>query len=75
MDARGVRELLKIKLAREFHGDAKVAAERTGLDIDHFKAIIAGRQSPGLRLLKYLGLKKVIYYEFDGLPPKDGVER
>jgi hypothetical protein len=41
MDARGVRELLKIKLAREFHGDAKVAAERTGLDIDHFKAIIS----------------------------------
>ena len=71
MDARSVRELLKIKVDREFHGDARAAALRMDVDVDHFKAIVAGRQSPGLRVLKYLGLKKVIYYEYYRLPPKD----
>lgn len=70
MDADGVRKLLTIKVERDFQSP-KQAAERIGIDANHLTAIMAGRQTPGLRVLKYLGLKKVLAYDFERLPPKD----
>ena len=69
MDEAGVRKFLAIKMERDFDSP-KEAAQRIGIDANHLTAIMAGRQTPGLRVLKYLGLKKVLYYEFDGLPNK-----
>lgn len=64
MDARGVVEFLKIRVA-EYPSHEK-AAQAAGLGIDHLSQVLNGRSTPGPKVLKWLGLRRVFSYEPDG---------
>lgn len=68
MDADGVRKFLAIKLGR-FDSNVQ-AAKVMGISDAHLTHILNGKDLPGPKVLKYLGLKRVYHYEFDGLPNK-----
>lgn len=68
VDATGVRELLKIKLERAGFKTMQQAAWRIGIGDSHLCQVMNGRANPGPKLLKWLGLKRVWYYEYVGLP-------
>ena len=68
MDADGVRKYLAIKLER--FGSNVEAAKIMGISDAHLGHVLAGKDAPGPKVLKFLGLKRVYHYEFDGLPNK-----
>lgn len=66
MDAEGVRKFLAIKVA-EFDSQIRAAAAM-GVSDSHLAHVLSGKDKPGPRVLKYLGLRRIYHYEFDGLP-------
>lgn len=67
MDANGVRELLKIKLARAGFKSRDSAAAAIGICEAHLSGVQSGKDKPGMKILRYLGLKRTFVYEYEGL--------
>lgn len=68
MNATGVVELLKIKIARAGFKTTEQAAGRIGINDSQLCRVLNGKAMPGPKLLKWMGLKRVWYFEFVGLP-------
>lgn len=67
MDANGVRELLKIRLQRAGFKTNQSAALAIGISDSHLSHVLDGKDKPGPKILRWLGLKRVFIYEHDGL--------
>lgn len=61
IEAGAVRALIRTKVAQ--HKNTKQAADALRIDPSHLRKILSGKKPPGLRLLKVLGLRRVIGYE------------
>lgn len=68
MDAKGVRELLRIRLKRAGFTTNIAAAKAIGISDSHLSHVLSGKDVPGPKLLRWLGIKRFFTYEFDGLP-------
>lgn len=63
MDANGVREFLKIKLERAGFKTIQQAAWLIGVSDSHLSHVLSGKDNPGPKLLKWLGLRRMYYYD------------
>lgn len=70
MTAEGVVELLKIRLERAGYKSIQQAAWRIGISDSHLSHVLSGKDKPGPKLLRWMGLKRVYTYEFDALLTK-----
>jgi transcriptional regulator with XRE-family HTH domain len=61
IDAVTVRALIRTKVAQ--HKNTKQAADALGIDPNHLRKILRGAMPPGLKLLKLVGVRRVIGYE------------
>lgn len=66
IDAQAVAALLRAKLQADFGGELGRAAWRLGMNEKSIQRVLDGGRLPGPRLLKYLGLRRVMRYEPSG---------
>lgn len=64
MDANGVRELLKIRLARAGFKTQQSAAQAIGISDSHLAHVLSGKDAPGPKLLRWMKLKRSYCYEY-----------